>query len=81
MTSPRRPLFSEIYIYLWLQTCFLQAVVTAEEAREGYDGPVYPSKEYILDDDECPLAILMNHSTATGMAINFQKVYYAVKPR
>ncbi|KAF2343179.1 hypothetical protein FHG87_026065 [Trinorchestia longiramus] len=44
----------------------LQAVVTAEEARDGYEGPVYPQKEYILDDDECPLAILMNHSTATG---------------
>uniref|UniRef100_A0A6A7FPY9 Afadin-like n=1 Tax=Hirondellea gigas TaxID=1518452 RepID=A0A6A7FPY9_9CRUS len=46
--------------------CLIQAVVTAEEAREGYEGPVYPQKEYILDDDECPLAILMNHSTTTG---------------
>ena len=40
--------------------------MTAEEAREGYEGPVFPQKEYILDEDECPLAILMNHSTATG---------------
>ncbi|XP_047737139.1 afadin [Hyalella azteca] len=46
--------------------CLVQAMVTPEEARDGYQGPVYPQKEYILDDDECPLAILMNHSNATG---------------
>ena len=24
--------------------------------------------EYILDDDECPLSILMNHPTSRGMS-------------
>lgn len=31
-------------------------------------GTSEPPTEYILEDDECPLAILMNHQPGTGAA-------------
>ncbi|XP_068241167.1 afadin-like [Palaemon carinicauda] len=42
--------------------CLVQAVVGNDEAYGGLS----PQKEYILDDDECPLAILMNHHPSRG---------------
>lgn len=33
---------------------------------DGYGRAMSPQKEYILDDDECPLAILMNHPPSRG---------------
>lgn len=40
-----------------------------------------PDQEYVLDDDECPLAILMNHSNIRGedMFRNFY-IYEIVIP-
>ncbi|XP_047497776.1 afadin-like [Penaeus chinensis] len=43
--------------------CLIQNVVGGDE---GYGGATSPQKEYILDDDECPLAILMNHPPSRG---------------
>jgi len=34
------------------------------ESKEYHGGT--NSREYILDDDECPLAILMNHPSSRG---------------
>ncbi|XP_069950170.1 afadin-like isoform X2 [Cherax quadricarinatus] len=43
--------------------CLVQNVIGNDD---GYGGPTSPQKEYILDDDECPLAILMNHPPSRG---------------
>ncbi|CAL4087255.1 unnamed protein product, partial [Meganyctiphanes norvegica] len=43
--------------------CLIQNVIGVDE---GYGGSMSPQKEYILDDDECPLAILMNHPPSRG---------------
>ncbi|XP_064119652.1 afadin-like isoform X5 [Macrobrachium nipponense] len=42
--------------------CLVQTVAGNDEAYGGMS----PQKEYILDDDECPLAILMNHHPSRG---------------
>jgi len=34
-------------------------------------------QEYILDDDECPLAILMNHPSTRGKNFIFISLFYA----
>ena len=47
-----------------------QCIVTAEETMDSYDGKIVPQKEYILDEDECPLAILMNHPPSRGKITN-----------
>ncbi|XP_037079284.1 afadin-like [Pollicipes pollicipes] len=46
----------------------LVQVVTQEPQPETaeYRRPTGPFKEYVLDDDECPLAILMNHPPMRG---------------
>ena len=36
-----------------------------QETRE-YRAPTGPYNEYILEDDECPLAILINHPPTPG---------------
>ncbi|MPC41957.1 Afadin [Portunus trituberculatus] len=43
--------------------CLMQTVIGNDD---GYGRAMSPQKEYILDDDECPLAILMNHPPSRG---------------
>lgn len=49
------------------QYCLVQMVTeeTQVETNE-YGAPHGPYKEYILDDSDCPLSILMNHTTVKG---------------
>ncbi|KAK7083437.1 Mllt4p [Halocaridina rubra] len=47
--------------------CLVQNVVGNDD---GYGG-MSPQKEYILDDDECPLAILMNHPPSRGKCLYY----------
>lgn len=32
--------------------------------------------EYILDDDECPLSILMNHPTSRGAFLSYNNILF-----
>lgn len=63
-----------------------QAVVREMLAKYGLDkaDPLHyclvqvnsDATEYILDDDECPLSILMNHPTSRGLFIFILYFFY-----
>ncbi len=48
--------------------CLVQATTEVGGGGPQGDGAAKNSREYYLDDDECPLAILMNHPPSRGMA-------------
>lgn len=45
--------------------CLVQVTTQASEGGGGGGGNE-PPHEYILEDDECPLSILMNHTPGSG---------------
>ena len=40
----------------------------------GNDMEYHGGKDYVLDDEDCPLSILMNHPPSKGESCYFQKV-------
>ena len=46
-------------------------VVTQDPQPESaeYHQPTGPFNEFVLDDDDCPLAILMNHPPMRGQSV------------
>ena len=49
--------------------CLVQVTTQASEGGGGGGGGNEPPHEYILEDDECPLSILMNHTPGSGKLI------------
>lgn len=45
--------------------CLIEVVTGPPEANGGHDKDL-GGREYYLEDDECPLAILMNHPPSRG---------------
>ena len=54
--------------------CLVQVTNVAASATNGSGEPAMPQvpREYYLEDEECPLAILMNHPPSRGKTKLFE---------